>query len=216
MARNNISDYLQAYPFWLMDVGPTGTIEFPVFTPLLGFATISAPEITGDVYTFREGNRYFPRNVLKGGALGGFTITRAVSFTDSDFWSWMMDALTGHVAYQVGGPTSRRDLLLIHYFSRSPIPGIGLTISNSNAQKGPTFESLSFGPFEVTARIPARAYALAGCIPTRWKSGTDFDASSSAISIAELDFTCEGVELIDISGLLKNAVGAVTAAIGLL
>jgi phage tail-like protein len=202
VARTNIEDYLQAYPFWLMDVGPMGPLEAPVFTPLLGFASISSPEITGDVYTFREGNYYFDRHVLKGATIGGFSISRGVTFYDSDFYTWMLDAVAGHTFYQVGGPTPRRNFMLIHYFARNPIPGT--TIGDTGGDD--TGGRFSIGPFEVTARVPARAYALSGCIPTRWKSGTDFDASSSSVSIAELDFVCEGLDLVDLSGKILAAI----------
>jgi phage tail-like protein len=202
LARLKISDYLQAFHFWMMDVGPIGLTDAPVFTPLLGFASITSPDITSDVFTFREGNYSFERHAIKGASIGGFSVSRAVSFYDSDFWSWVMDAVTGHTLFQVGGPTPRRDFVLIHYFPRSPIP---LPYDNTDSQVK-DIAIADIGPFELSARIPARAYVLSGCIPTRWKSGSDFDASSSAISIAELDFVCESVELVDVSSLVKNAV----------
>lgn len=58
---------------------------------------------------------------------------------------------------------------------------------------------LSLGPVDQVVRIPARAYLLHGCIPTRYKVGSDFDASSADISIAELDLDYEMLEEINLS-----------------
>ena len=35
--------------------------------------------------------------------------------------------------------------------------------------------------------MPARAFLLKDCIPTRYKMGSDFDATSGQVSIAELE-----------------------------
>jgi len=53
-------------------------------------------------------------------------------------------------------------------------------------------------PFEFAARIPARAYMLYGCVPSRYKAGSDFDATSGDVSIQELEIQVEMVDQISL------------------
>jgi hypothetical protein len=55
------------------------------------------------------------------------------------------------------------------------------------------------GPFEFIERVPAKAWFLHECVPTRFKSGGDFDARSGEISIAELDLIPEMIEEISLA-----------------
>lgn len=59
--------------------------------------------------------------------------------------------------------------------------------------------ALGLGPFEFAARLPAKAWMLYGCLPSRYKVGGDFDASSSAISIQQCDIVVEGIEEISLT-----------------
>lgn len=222
MARSNLSDYLQAYPFWLMDVAPIEPLALPIFFPLLGFSTITAPEITLETFPVVEGNWFFDKEVIKRAKVSNITLTRASQWYDADFYRWMLVALTGETGGrallpfapatgQVGGVTPRRDLLLIHFMSRSPISNpaaaaaaaaagtLALVGTNAGGATGAAAAAavtagaaivagtVGFGPFEFAPRLPAKAWLLKGCIPTRYKVGSDFDATSGAVSIAELE-----------------------------
>jgi hypothetical protein len=226
MARSNLSDYLQVYPFWLMDVAPIEPLALPIFSPLLGFSSITAPEIQIETFPVTEGNWFFDKQVVKKGSASNITLTRASQWYDSDFYRWVLVALTGETGGtdllkfapatgHVGGVSPRRDLLLIHFKSRSPLSSPALTAaasasgvlglvgtsvrsgvggaSQAAATAGAAIASgsVGYGPFEFAPRIPAKAWLLKGCIPTRYKAGTDFDASSGAISIAELDLAID-------------------------
>jgi hypothetical protein len=57
----------------------------------------------------------------------------------------------------------------------------------------------SIGPFEFAPRLPAKAWMLYGCMPSRYKAGSDFDASSSEISIMELELAVEAFDEISLS-----------------
>ena len=59
--------------------------------------------------------------------------------------------------------------------------------------------AVNFGPFEFTPRLPAKAWLLHDCIPTRFKSGSDFDAASGDVSIAEIEFAPEMFEEISLT-----------------
>lgn len=53
---------------------------------------------------------------------------------------------------------------------------------------------IGLGPFAFAMRIPARAWLLHNCLPTRYKSGSDFDASNAQISLQELEVMPEHIE----------------------
>jgi len=176
-----------------MDIAPIDPGARLVFNPLLGFSTLTAPEIVVEEYPIKPGNWFFDRQVLKRAAIGAFSVQRGVTFSDSDFWRWTMTALTGGLAYHTG-ISFRRTFILIHFFARNPIPGTSAAFEEANKQ------NRNFGPFEFAIRVPAKAYLLKGCIPTKWRAGNSFDAMSAAVSIAELDFSCEMVEEISLAG----------------
>lgn len=235
MARDATLDILQVFPFWLMDVAPIGSLSMPLFTPLLGFSSITAPEMTAEMTEINECNRLFTKKTIKRARCSTMTLSRGVRFFDADFYRWMSSALTGRPAYQalifpVGGPTARRDLLLIQFFARTPLPveGIGAlgTVSLSAAALGILAAEAGAGVSLATVgqltaisgaqisqagaaiekdifaiRIPARAWVLYGCLPTRYKPSEDFDASSSGLSIAELDIEPEEWEEISLGSI---------------
>jgi len=127
--RSSLTDYLQNYPFWLMDIAPIEPLAIPLFTPLLGFSSISAPEITLEIQDITEANWFFKRKVVRGGDVGNMTLMRASKWYDSDFYKWTLAALAGNTggrgrlhALSTGGATPRRDLLLVHFMSRNPLP----------------------------------------------------------------------------------------------
>lgn len=129
MARSSLTDYLQNYPFWLMDIAPIEPLAVPLFTPLLGFSAVTAPEINVEIQDITEANWFFKRKVVKGGDVSNMTLTRASKWYDSDFYKWVLAALAGNTggrgalnALALGGATPRRDMLLVHFMSRSPLP----------------------------------------------------------------------------------------------
>jgi len=120
-------DYLQDYPFWLVDIFPISTLALPIFSPFMGFSSISGPEITLDIETIKEGNWIFDKKVVTGGSVGPITLQRGVTWWDSDFWHWVMATLKGDAeeftagiipGLRTGGVTPRRTMMLIHFFNR--------------------------------------------------------------------------------------------------
>jgi hypothetical protein len=229
--REPIFDWLQAYPFWLMDVAPVEALALPIFTPLSGFASITAPEVTVELQDIKECNWHFKRSTIKGADASQMTLTRGTTVYDSDFWRWIVASIVGDTEWQlklpfipptrIGGPSPRRQLVLIHYFSRSPVGGsvgaaaaaiaAGLvgaeaalagsaSLGNAATLAGAAASSiLGGGPIDFVARIPARAWILTGCLPVRYKVGSDFDAKSGEVSIAELDIKPELIEEISLT-----------------
>lgn len=207
MARQVYTDYLQSFAFWMMDVAPISFSAQPVFNPVLGFSSISAPEISVEQYSIRPANWFFDRHVVQRGAISPFTARRGVTFYDSDFWRWTQAALAGNtnLSFTIGGASYRRDFVLIHFFARNPILGLAGNVAQDNGIT-PSGVALNYGPFEFAIRVPAKAYLLKGCIPLRWRSGNDFDAADGSVSIAELDFNCELVEEISLGGAVSAAL----------
>ncbi len=227
MARSVIQDYLQVFPFALFDVAPIESLSLPIFTPLSGFATVSSPEISIETQEIKEANWPFKRHAIKGADVSQITLTRGVTFANSDFWRWIVASIMGDTEWRlklpffppsrVGGPSPRRQLVLVHFFVRNPLSSlagaaaaiVGGSLDTANAISGafavanPVVSALDavFGGLglDIAARIPARAYVLHGCLPTRYKTGSDFDARSGEISIAELDLKPELVEEITLT-----------------
>ena len=219
MARSNITDYLQVFPFWMMDMAPLEQSALPVFTPLFGFSEITAPEVQLDTIPIPEGNALFTRKIVKRGNVSSMTIRRASTFIDADFWRWTMSAISGNTSisntdlgnfqFQTGGSSYRRDLVLIHFFSRLPTSVAESTIGNilsaslsSNqivSTAATTLSGFGIGPQDVAPRLPAKAWILYGCVPSRYKAGSDFNAAGSEVSISELTIEVERIEEVSLA-----------------
>ena len=256
MARQAYQDRLQVFPFYLMDIGPMEALSLPIFTPLFGFSSITAPEITVETQDIVEGNWLYSTKVVKRASVGTFSCTRGATFFDSDFYRWVQAAVHGDTEFfqskgygaaiglataqgvasaaagtavgalgglfgfpRIGGPSYRRDLLLVQTFARSQGTalggsealseinsqianlGIGLVslVATGSIATGLANGAAAFAGEGAFAGIPARAWMLRGCIPTRYKASADFDATSSEVSMMELDFEVDHFEEISLS-----------------
>jgi len=208
---------MQDYPFWLLDVSPTLEFPFFVFMPILGFASISAPEITLETKEIQPGNWLFKKHKVSHASVSPLTLIRGAQFFDSDYWRWIYMACTG------GAKQIKRNLLLVHYlgYTGEGLKGstsvlaatVGLAAELSatgavgvGAAIGVTaFEGivgvLGGDLFEKAGRIPGRAWTLRDCLPTRYKVGSDFDAQSSNVSLMELDIQPEYFEEISLASI---------------
>jgi hypothetical protein len=229
VARNAISDFLSDANFWLVDVAHIEALAAPVFLPIAGFHSISMPELTADVHDIRPALGFFHAKVVKGGDVGNITLTRGARFFDSDFWNWIMTALTGNTATpaanfrtgprgagSIGGPSPRRDLLLVHFFRNFPLPlgplpteaarvAASVTAGAATAGLAGVFAGAKGALFAAGAfvdgipKLPARAWYLGGCVPVRYKPGSDFDATSGQVSMMELEIAIETLEEIGLA-----------------
>ena len=223
-----------------MDVHPQDPLAWPLFFPLLGFQSISSPELTLDTQDVKEVNWPYTRKLVKGGTVSSITLTRGVQFFEADFYKWIAAAAMGDTGglnknsdlWAVGargGVTYRRTMVLIQFFPRAGagLPGItgaaigalgaGALLTSSagtgtligeaarlTAQSvgaGAVSAASAPGPFEFAARLPARAFYLYGCVPTRYKSSGDFDANSSEISVAEVEMQLDSFDEISLGAL---------------
>lgn len=206
MAQSRIFDLLQDYTFWVFDAsGFNGNPLFSVFDPTMGFSSVTAPEWNLELREIQPGNWEYKRRVVKAADIGPITLQNGARFWNSDFYNWMTNALKGVQPV-------RRNLVVVHYMGFRLARHLFRERDQSSVgnEVGINATGLVGVPLD---RIPARAWYLQGCLPTRYKAGSDFDANSSEVSIAELEFQPEdGVEM-TISTL--SPIAARTFSIGL-
>ncbi len=199
MPRIRFTDHLQNYQFHLVDISPSLTVPpFVFMNPLAGFSSISAPELTIETDEMNEGNHFFKRHIITGGSVNSITLQRGASMQDADFWRWIVATLKGDETSlfpnTLGG--QRRNMLLIQYSGYSTL---GLT---GTADELKAIEAIAKGFLPNTSsvtRIPGRAWMLFECFPTRYKVASDFDATSSDVSIMELDLAIDYIEEIGLA-----------------
>jgi len=198
MPRIRLLDRLQVYQFHLMDV--SYSLAFPPWAldPLLSFKSITAPEVQLEVEELAEGTHPFKRHLISGGSVSSITLTRGASFYDSEFWRWIVATVKGSPGGPFGSMSGkRRNLLLIQFtgYSATAIGEAGAELQ-AVAQVARGFLPDVGG----ILRVPARAWLLMDCLPIRYKSGSDFDASSSEISLMELELHPDRIEEFSITG----------------
>ena len=177
------SDFIRTMHFHLMDV----SMQVPVvLTPAFGFKSCTAPEIIVQTKEIKEGNFEYKRHVLQSAEVNEITLTQGVRFGNSDFYDWIKDAVTSPSFNNY-----RRNLLLVQFAQvdtaeagNSIAGAIDALTSVANAGANLIFDTGSIGGS--SKRIPARAWMLRECIPTRYKSGSDHDAMNAEVSLAEL------------------------------
>ncbi len=149
MPATRWSDYLSDHLFWAMDISAQKSL--PIFTPLFGFSSISAPKIQVETETFKDGTYNYPRHVVKGATVSPITFTRAASLYDSDFYNWIYYAIEGTTVARANnligdtfaGPV-RRDLLIIH-FARINLDTGGVIGDLARVVEGALFSGLAGG-----------------------------------------------------------------------
>lgn len=196
MARPRFLDKMQVYPFWVFDVsGFSGNPLFSVFDPVLGFSSVTAPEISVETMDIQPGNWEYKRRVVKTADVGSITMARGVNFFASDFYNWISNAIRGIQPV-------RRNLVIVHFMSFKPIRQLQGATSGVGPELGST---------ALVERLPGRAWFLSGCVPTRYKAGGDFDASSSDVSIQELEVQPEYIQEITVATTSPVAARATSA-----
>jgi len=188
---------MQLYPFWVLDAsGFKGNPLFSVFDPVMGFSTCSTPEITIETKEIQRGNWEFKTPVVKSASVSSVTLGRGAKFYDSDFYNWISGAIRGIQPI-------RRNLVIIHYLGfrlQRFVAGRAGLIQPGQSGVGAEVLLNAAGQAGVPLdRIPGRAWFCAGSLPVRYKPGGDFDASSSDVSIMELEFQPEYVHELTVS-----------------
>jgi phage tail-like protein len=200
VSHSRIFDLLQAHRFWLLDLVPSTVFPFFVLgSPMYGFASITAPEITLETREIRQMNSMWKRYAYAGGGCGPITLTRGARMNDDTFYTWIKRAMRGF-------DRTHRTLLLVHYTGVNAFQELG----------GYTLDlPAPLEAWDAASFVPGRAYIMWDCIPTRYKAGTDFDANSADVSIMELELQPHAVEEIVLGPSRSDAaaLAAVPAAL---
>ena len=202
MARSRATDLLQSHRFWLVEVSSSERLpKFAIGSLAYGFQSVSLPSLAAEVQSFSQINDYYPTNYYTNFSVDTITLARGVRAFDSSFYRWMMRSLRGEDRVQ-------RDFLLLHFYSNfnlldttsgdnaaitatlASLAGIGAGVIGAGLggviAGGSVAAGVGLGNLEMI-NLVGKAYMLYGCIPTRYKAGTDLDATSGEVSIAELD-----------------------------
>ncbi len=170
MARPRISDLLQNYPFWLLDISPSLRPPFVVLGgPLFGFSAAGHPEVTINHDPVEQLNQPFPEYVFRGASVNSITLQRGSRFYDSSMFLWID-------RYIHGEDVPERDLLLIQHMGLSSNfieGGVGVTV--------PLVETIEI------IRLPGKAWILWEARPVRYTPGPGLEASNSSVTLSELD-----------------------------
>jgi phage tail-like protein len=135
--------------------------------------SVSTPEATTEAVEYREGTYNYPRKFPGNTTVSDCSMQKGVARADGTFWNWMSTVIAGNGEYRV-------DMAIYHFDRRV------LNRPNNGAMSG-------YGDFTklATSNNAARIYTLFEAFPTRHKVAADLDASSSDISIMELDIAYE-------------------------
>ena len=198
-----------------------------MFTPAFGFSSISSPEISVELESVKDGTHLFSRYSAKSGSVGSVVFGRGSSMFDADFYRWIVHTIHGNKNFEGGGTLGSRGIsaifgtqvisprknLLIVQFARINLAATADVNTNLSAEisgNGKITAGVSavlsglvgvgLGPFQFASRLPARAWLLHDCLPVRYKSASDFDATSGDISMQELEVQPEYIEEFSLGG----------------
>lgn len=187
MARAQGTDFFHAMRFHLVVNGNT---THPLTTDLsgagqaaqAGFQACTTPSATVDVAPYREGHYVYTRKFPGIPTMEPLTLSRGVTFKDTQFWHWLQDVIEGNGEY--------REDVTIKHFHRKALPGVtqrggGGQLPNTSAQA----LDLQNGPY--------RAYELFNAFPPAHKVAGDLDSTASEISIMTMGLEYESFEISD-------------------
>lgn len=164
-ARSVASDFLHSMRFQVT-VGDGFTLD-GAGGAQAGFMTCSTPEATVEAVEYREGTYNYPRKYPGNTTVADISMSRGVALGDSSFWSWVSTVIHGEGEYRAN--------LTIWQYNRSVLQKNVPTWSGGTA---PT-------------TVSGRSYTIYEAFPIRCKVAGDLDASSSDISVQEIDFAFE-------------------------
>jgi phage tail-like protein len=147
-----------------------------------GFMSVTTPEATTEAVEYREGTYNYARKFPGTTTVSDVSLQKGVVPGYSTFWAWLRIIIEGEGDY-------RCDMTIKH-FNRSVLTQQALTGSNRA-----TFGS-SMATFDPGATA-TREYVLYNAFATRHKVAGDMDASSSDISIQEIDVAYENFDVIE-------------------
>ena len=179
MARPVSTDFLHSMRFHVTAqvTGGTSPLDNASVSPSAGFMSVSTPEATVEAVEYREGLYNFPRKFPGNTTVSDVTMQKGVARGDGTFWLWLKLVISGNGEYRAD--------VTINHFDRSVLNSSLPSYSAVNAAR------------TATAPGAARQYVLYEAFPIRHKVAADLDASTSDISIMELDIAYEYFDIVE-------------------
>lgn len=187
MARAVNTDYLHSMRFHVTALFAGSTTNNPLnndSSPSAGFMSVSTPEATTEAVEYREGTYNYPRKFPGNTTVSDCSMQKGVARDDGTFWNWLRFVIEGFSEPDISD--YRADLTIFHY-DRRVLQGTDAAYAQNGSS---TFSTAN----------AARTYKLENAFPTRHKVAADLDASSSDISIMELDVAYESFEIVEGEG----------------
>ena len=174
MARAAANDFLQAFRYHVR-ASRAETADDPLAFSRkdespggeAGFQSATLPELTVEASEYREGTMQWTRKYPGVPTVSDCSLMRGVAKKDTAFYEWVKSS--------VDGKEYRADVTIYHYDREA----MGTAIS---------------GPIAVS-NDSVRTIECYNCFGIRAKPGSDFDATSSEVSIQECDFALESFEV---------------------
>jgi len=137
-----------------------------------GFNSITLPEITVEHAEYREGIRVYTMKFPGVPTIAEITLNRGVAINDTAFFNWVLAAIEGN---------EYRTNLVVYHIQRPALE------HKPDTSKGPNLDAEA---------LVTKEYRLYECSPARIKIAGDLDASTSDVSIAELDVALERFDVV--------------------
>lgn len=161
---------------------------------MYGFQAISMPEYTFETREIKQMNSMLKRTVYEGGGWGTVTLTRGVRMWDDTFYEWVRRAIDGL-------DTIDRHLMLIQFAPASAQwlnqVNIGALMGGAGAIGNPTAAAINAlaGGMDCNhmGNVPGKAWLMWNTIPTRYKPGSDLDATDAGVSLMEIELAVHNV-----------------------
>lgn len=197
MARAQSTDFLHSMRFQVdivagYDYFQNGDGKASSKSPSAGFMSVSTPEATTEAVEYREGTYNYPRKFPGNTTVSDISMQKGVARGDGTFWEWLSTVIAGSGEYRV-------DLNIYHFDRR-------VLNRPANGAMSASFQKVA------SAGNAARTYKIYEAFPIRHKVAADLDASSSDISIMELDIAYEYYDVVE--GEPTSGNGASVTATG--
>lgn len=186
MARAQATDFLHSMRFHVTatlagdNAILTNSPLQNTLSPSAGFMSCSTPEATTESVEYREGTYNYPRKFPGNTTVSDVTLQKGVARGDGTFWRWMLTVIEGAGEY-------RANVDIFHYDRR---------VLNNTTQSGDKSQDTFYNAtLSASTTAAARVYHLYEAFPIRHKVAADLDASTSDISIMELDLAYEHFDI---------------------
>jgi phage tail-like protein len=146
-----------------------------------GFSACSTPEASNEAVEYREGQQVYTQKFPGLPTMSDLTLSKGVVLTGNQFYNWMFAVIEGAATY--------RDEIIIAHFHRAALAGF----QNADLSGADNASAIA------NDATPRREYTCTNAFPIRCKVAADLDATSSDVSVSELDIAYEAFSIANIT-----------------